>query len=149
MRFAIRELKNVEHELREAEMGQNALVFRLLLLLMFEPANLKSTEMTTALKAQRCDQPLDLRSVKESLTHQLAISPVLSLRRDSRLMIRLGILLLLGCDLAPDNVLAHVVLLGKVEKLADFGRTLGTKTLGQDCISETRKLIITLLDDDE
>lgn len=66
MRFAIRALKNVEHELREEEKGQNALVFRLLLLLMFEPANLKGTEMTTALKAQRCDQPLDLGSVKNA-----------------------------------------------------------------------------------
>lgn len=47
-------------------MTQNALIFRLLLLLMFEPANLKSTEMTTALKAQRCDQPLDLGSVKNA-----------------------------------------------------------------------------------
>jgi len=64
-------------------------------------------------------------------------------------MIWLGILLLLGCDLAPDDILAHVVLLGEVEKFADLGRTLGTKTLGQDGIGETRKLIITLLDDDE
>jgi hypothetical protein len=64
MRFAIRALKNIEHELREEENGQNTLVFCLLLLLMFEPANLKGTEMTTALKAQRCDQSLNLGSVK-------------------------------------------------------------------------------------
>ena len=64
-------------------------------------------------------------------------------------MIWLGILLLLGCDLAPDDILAHVVLLGEVEKLADLGCTLGTETLGQDGVCETRKLIIALLDDDK
>lgn len=64
-------------------------------------------------------------------------------------MIWLSILLLLGCDLAPDDILAYVVLLGEVEKLANLGRTLGTETLGQDGICEIRKLIIALLDDDK
>ena len=55
MRFAIRALKNVKYRPQEEEKGLCVLVFRLLLLLMFESANLKGTEMTTALKAQGCD----------------------------------------------------------------------------------------------
>jgi hypothetical protein len=52
-------------------------------------------------------------------------------------------------DLTPDNILAHVVLLGEVEKFTNLGRTLGAETLGQHGVSETRKFIITLLDDDK
>jgi hypothetical protein len=64
-------------------------------------------------------------------------------------MIWLGIFLLLGFDLTPDNILTHVVFLGEVEKLADLGRTLRAKPLGKDSIGEIRELIVTLLDDDK
>jgi hypothetical protein len=50
IRFARRALK-ISNELnRQRKEERDALVLRLLLLLMFEPAKLKGTEMTTALK---------------------------------------------------------------------------------------------------
>jgi hypothetical protein len=53
MRFAIRALKmlNVSFK-RQGGKRRDALILRLLLFLMFQPANLKSVEMATALKAQ-------------------------------------------------------------------------------------------------
>ena len=68
---------------------------------------------------------------------------------DSRLVIWLRILLLLGFDLAPDDILAYVIFLGKVKELTNLGGSLGTKTLGQNIIGETWKLIVSLLNDDE
>lgn len=47
--------------------------------------------------------------------------------KDGRLGVGLGTLLLLGDDLAADDVLAHIVFFGEVEELADLGRTLGTE----------------------
>jgi hypothetical protein len=51
MRFAIRALKMPNMSFRKKKMGQDALIFYLLLLLMLKPANLEGTEMTAALKA--------------------------------------------------------------------------------------------------
>ena len=42
---------------------RDLLILRLLLLLMFQPTKLEGTEMTTTLKTQGRNQPLDLRSV--------------------------------------------------------------------------------------
>lgn len=64
-------------------------------------------------------------------------------------MIGLRILLLLGFDLAPNDVLAYIILLREVEELADFSGTLRTETLGQYGVSEAGKLFVTLLDDDK
>jgi hypothetical protein len=58
-------------------------------------------------------------------------------------------LLLLGCDLAPNDILAYVVLLGEVEELANLGCTLRTKALGQDIVGEARKLVVSLLNNDK
>lgn len=55
----------------------------------------------------------------------------------------------LGGDLAANNVLADVVLLGEVEEAADLGSTLGCKTLGEDGVGKTGDLVLTLLDDNE
>jgi len=55
----------------------------------------------------------------------------------------------LGFDLASDDVLAYVIFFGKIEELTNLGRSLGTKTLGQNIIGETWKLFVSLLNDDE
>jgi len=56
MRFAIRALKMLYVSFkRKGAKRRDALIFRLLLFLMFQPANLKGEEMATALKAQGCD----------------------------------------------------------------------------------------------
>jgi hypothetical protein len=68
---------------------------------------------------------------------------------DSRLVVWFGILFLLGCDLAPDDILAYVIFLGEVEELANFGCTLRTKSLGQNVIGEARELVVSLLNDDK
>ena len=64
-------------------------------------------------------------------------------------MIWFGIFLLLGFDLAPDDILAYVILLGKVEELPDLGCALGTKALGQNIVGEARKLVVSLLNDNK
>ena len=64
-------------------------------------------------------------------------------------MIGLRILLLLGFDLAPNDVLAYIILLREVEELADFSGTLGTETLRQYGVGEAGKFFVTLLDDDK
>jgi hypothetical protein len=68
---------------------------------------------------------------------------------DSRLVVWFGILLLLRFDLTPDDILAYVILLGKVEKLANLGCTLGPKALGQNIIGEARKLFVSFLNNDK
>jgi hypothetical protein len=62
----------------------------------------------------------------------------------------LGVILLalLG-DGAADDELADVVLLVKTEEVADLGGALGAETLGNDCVGETGKLALTLLDNAE
>jgi len=116
---------------------------------MFQPANLKSMKVTTTLESRGGDQPLDLRSVNADAAHISYPPLVLRMRRNSRLVIWLGVLLLLGRDLAPDYILAHVVLLREVKELANLGCTLGAETFGQDGIGEARKLLVAFLDDDK
>jgi hypothetical protein len=64
----------------------------------------------------------------------------------------LGVRLLaltLGLDLAADDVLADVVILGEAEELADLGGALGTKALGVNDVGEAGDVGIALLDDAE
>lgn len=69
--------------------------------------------------------------------------------KHSRLGVGLGTLLLLGDDLAADDELADVVLLGEVEEAADLGGTLGAETLGKSGVGESRDLLLSLLDNDD
>ena len=66
---------------------------------------------------------------------------------DVRLGVGLRVLLLLALDLPPDDVLANIVLLGEVEELADLGRTLGAKALGEDVVGQAGDVVLALLDD--
>lgn len=60
----------------------------------------------------------------------------------------LGVVLLaLAGDSAADDELADIVLLVETEEAADLGGTLGTESLGDDNIGETREVALTLLDD--
>ena len=63
IRFARRALIIPNISFRDTKGERDALVFRLLLFLMFEAANLEGAEMTTTLETQWCNQPLNLRSV--------------------------------------------------------------------------------------
>jgi len=51
--------------------------------------------------------------------------------------------------LTTDNVFADIVILGEAEELADLRGALGAKTLGVHDISDTRDIIVSLLDDRE
>jgi hypothetical protein len=72
IRFARRALIIPNISFRGRKGGRDALIFRLLLLLMFEAANLEGTEMTTTLETQWCNQPLNLRSVVFAHISQLS-----------------------------------------------------------------------------
>mmetsp|Transcript_62290 Transcript_62290/g.123122 ORF Transcript_62290/g.123122 Transcript_62290/m.123122 type:complete len:222 (-) Transcript_62290:162-827(-) len=52
----------------------------------------------------------------------------------------------LGRDLAADDVLAHVVLLGKGEEVADLGGPLWAEAAGDDGVRQARNLLWSLLD---
>lgn len=77
-----------------------------------------------ALKHNRGDEALDLGS----------------------LGVRLATFLLNG---TADNSLGNIVFLGKVEELADVAGTLGTKTAGLGDISQTRELLLALLNNNK
>lgn len=66
----------------------------------------------------------------------------------SRLFVGL-LLRVLRLHLTADDILPDIILLAQVEEAADLRRTLGTKALGEDLISEPRDLCLALLDDDE
>ena len=66
-----------------------------------------------------------------------------------RFGVRLGTLLLLARNLSPDHVFPNIILLREGEELADLGGTLGTQSLGNDNIGQSRNLGFSLLDDDE
>ena len=70
-------------------------------------------------------------------------------QENSRLGVRLRILLLGALDLATDNVLPDIVLLGKVEEATDLSRTLGTEALGEHGVGQSWDLLLALLDDDD
>lgn len=109
-------------------LGKNLLVLVLLDLLGLCLADLERAEVTLALETLGSHETLNLGS----------------------LGIGLGTLLL-GDDLAANNELTDIVLLGKVEELADVVGTLGTETLGDSGlgVSETGDLLLTLFDDDK
>jgi hypothetical protein len=61
-----------------------------------------------------------------------------------------GLLLrILGLDFPSDNKLADIVLLGQIEKLANFARSLGTETFRVRDIGDSGNFLVTLLDDDD
>jgi len=64
----------------------------------------------------------------------------------------LGVCLLaltLWLDLAADDELADIIILGETEELADLGGALGTKTLGVDSVGDAGDIGLSLLDDGE
>jgi hypothetical protein len=50
------------------------------------------------------------------------------------------------CPAVSVHVLAHIIILGKVEQLPDLGGPLGSPHPGLLSISQTRQIILTLLD---
>jgi len=84
----------------------------------------ESKVSTTVLEGTRSNQTLHLRLLGVLLTA----------------------LLLVGA-LTSNNVLASVILVGKVEQLANLAGTLGTNTARDNLVSETRDLLFTLLHD--
>lgn len=68
-------------------------------------------------------------------------------RCDSRFGVWLSVLLLLALDLAADDKLGDVVLLGEVEEASDLCRTLGSEALGEDLVGEAWDVVVALLDD--
>jgi len=75
MRFAIRALKILNVNFIGRGKCRDVLILRLLLFLMFQPANLEGVEMATALKAQGRDQPLNLRSVNATYINRPSHRP--------------------------------------------------------------------------
>ena len=67
----------------------------------------------------------------------------------SRLGVWLSVLLLRALHLPTNNVLPDIVFLGQVEELPDLRCSLGTETLGQDVVGQSRDVAVALLDDDE
>jgi len=59
------------------------------------------------------------------------------------------LLRILGLDFATDNKLAHVVLLGQIEKFANLARSLGTETFRVRDVGDSGDFLVTLLDDDD
>jgi hypothetical protein len=57
----------------------------------------------------------------------------------------------LGCECPAVcvDILAHIIILGKVEELPDLGRSLGAPHPGLLSVSQAWKVILTLLDDDQ
>lgn len=66
-----------------------------------------------------------------------------------RFGVRLGIRVLLRLDLTADDKLADIILLRQIEEFANFGSALGSKTLGENGLSQARQRGVTLLDDDQ
>jgi len=108
-------------------LGNKDIVFGFLFFLMFQFTLLESVQMTTTLETEGRNQSLDLRS----------------------LGIRFRVFLLATLDLSPNHVFPNIVLLTKVEEFPDLGRTLGTKSLGENSVGKGGDLGITLFDDDE
>jgi len=108
-------------------LGDESVVFGLLLLLRVGTPTCDGAEVAAALETERGDETLDFRS----------------------LGVWLGIRLLRALNLTPDDILANVVLLGQVEEFPDLGSPLGTETLGEDVLREAGEGGVTLLDDHE
>ncbi|KAI3481067.1 hypothetical protein L1887_56641 [Cichorium endivia] len=109
-------------------LGKELLVLLLLDVLSLSLADLERALVTLALETRGGHETLDLGG----------------------LGVRLGTLLLRD-DLAANDKLADVVLLGEVEELADVVGTLGTKALGDGGVGvgEAGDLVVALLDNNE
>jgi len=99
------------------------------------------------LEAERGDKALDLGATKAWVVNVFDLK--VERKQDSRLGIRLRVFLLLACNLSSHNVFPDIILLGQVEEAPDFGRTLRTEALGQNDVSESGDIRVTLLDDDQ
>jgi len=103
------------------------IIFCLLLLLAVDATTVERTEVTAALETDGSDQSLDFGC----------------------LSVGLGVLLLRALHLTSHNVLPDIILLRQVKELPDLRCPFGTKSLGQNIVSEARDIVVTLLDDDE
>jgi len=108
-------------------LGNEDIVFDLLLLLLLELSALEGAEVTAALEALGGDESLDFGSFG--------------------VWLRVG--LLLASNLSSHDVLPDVVLLGEVEHFPDLGRPLGTEPLGQNDVCQPGNFFVALLDDDD
>lgn len=81
------------------------------------------------------------------LANRLNIEVKTCKQSSSRLGVGLGVLLLRALDLPSNNILCYIVLLAQVEESPDLGRTLGSESLGEDAVGQSRDLGLTLLDD--
>lgn len=122
----------------------HVLELHLLLLLRYQTALLERVEVTAALEASRGDEALDLGTKR--LLRQLPVA-FIRVGGHSRLSVRLRVLLLRALNLAADNILPHVVLLGQVEEPADLRRALRSEPLGNNGVRQAGDVAIALLDD--
>ena len=108
-------------------LGNEDVVFGLLLLLRDKLALLEGILVAAALEAEGGDESLDFGC----------------------LGVGLSVLLLLAGNLPTNDVFPHVVLLAEVEEAPDLGSTLRTQSLGENDIGQSRDLALALLDDDQ
>jgi len=108
-------------------LGQQRVVFGLLLFLADESSLVQRAEVTAALQSDGCNETLNLGC----------------------LGIRLRAFLLLRGDFTANNVLPDIVLLIEVEELADFGGALGAKAFGEDVVRKTNNGGVASFDDNQ
>lgn len=125
-------------------LGDESVVLCLLLLLVLDAAALEGTEVTATLETERSHETLDFGTARRINMGEEYTKPP-----NSRLGIRLRVLLLRTLDLPPDDILPHIVLLAQIEEFANLRRTLGSETFGKDGVGETGDVGVALLDDDE
>lgn len=121
-------------------LGNSSVVLGNGLLLSLSPPLLEGSEVSLPLETQGGDKTL-LRYCQQ-ITAQIASRESYHLDLGG---LSGGLAVLLG-NLSSDDKLGNVILLGQVEELADLGGTLRTKSLGENDIGKTGKLIGTLLD---
>jgi len=109
-------------------LGEEGIVFCLLLCLCSPFPALESVHTTLALESQWGDKALNLGG----LAARLSVRVVGVLRR---------------LDLT-DDILPHIVLLGQVEQPSNLGSTLGSVLLGDDGVGQSWDALRTKLDDD-
>jgi len=104
-------------------LGEESLVLDLGLLGVLGTALLQVQDVALALEDNGGDKTLDLGGLGVGLL--------------------LGVL---GLDLAANDELADIIILGQVEELADVVGTLGSEALGDGGVGKTGKVLLTLLD---